>query len=130
MWAPMAEWEQFAEEIKDLPKDHPQVAAALKRVEQRRERDREMMDEKPPMQGYTAIIEAASDGTFGVFFPDLPGCTSAGDTIEEATTNAAEVMEFHLENMDDWPAPTDPASIVVHSDVIEVARIQVPAPAR
>lgn len=81
-------------------------------------------------RAYTAIIEAASDGTFGVFFPDIPGCTSAGDTIEEATTNAAEALGFHLEDMDDWPAPSDPASIVVDSDVIEVARIQVPAPAQ
>lgn len=77
------------------------------------------------MPSYTAIIEAASDGTFGVFFPDVPGCTSAGDTIEEATTNAAEALEFYLEDMDDWPAPSDPANIVVDSDVIEVARIQV-----
>ena len=78
-----------------------------------------MKDAQPAMQSYTAIIEAASDGTFGVFFPDVPGCTSAGDTIEEATTNAAEALEFHLENMDDWHAPSDPASIVAEHGLNE-----------
>lgn len=31
---------------------------------------------------YPAIIERGPEG-FGVFFPDLPGCVSAGDTQEE-----------------------------------------------
>jgi hypothetical protein len=36
---------------------------------------------------YTAIVEKAKNG-FGVFFPDLPGCTSFGRTVEEAAANA------------------------------------------
>ena len=37
------------------------------------------------------------DGTsYGVSFPDVPGCVSAGDTFEEAVANAAEALAGHL----------------------------------
>lgn len=44
---------------------------------------------------YTAIIEKAKDG-FGVFFPDLPGCTSFGKTVEEAAANAYTAAQAHV----------------------------------
>ena len=34
---------------------------------------------------------------FGVIVPDLPGCYSAGDTLEEAHSNAQESAELWLE---------------------------------
>lgn len=82
------------------------------------------------MTHYPAIIEKGGDG-FGVFFPDLPGCTSAGDTIEEATENAAVAVELYLEDMEDWPAPTalDKVPVPYDEEVTEVARVLVPAPA-
>jgi HicB_like antitoxin of bacterial toxin-antitoxin system len=40
------------------------------------------------MAHYIAIIEdAGPDHAVGVWFPDLPGCTSAGDDIDEALRN-------------------------------------------
>jgi predicted RNase H-like HicB family nuclease len=44
---------------------------------------------------YTAIIEKAKDG-FGVFFPDLPGCTSFGKTVEAAAANAYTAAQAHV----------------------------------
>jgi predicted RNase H-like HicB family nuclease len=42
---------------------------------------------------YPVAIEAGSDGTaFGVVVPDLPGCFSAGDTLDEAMTGAEEAV--------------------------------------
>ncbi len=38
-------------------------------------------------------------GSYGVVFPDLPGCTSGGATLTEAARNAAEALSFHLEGM-------------------------------
>jgi hypothetical protein len=38
---------------------------------------------------YPATVERAGDGDFGVFFPDLPGCTSGGDTL--AGSPAAQI---------------------------------------
>jgi predicted RNase H-like HicB family nuclease len=46
-------------------------------------------------QYFPAIIEKAKKG-FGVFFPDLPGCTSFGKTMEEAARNAEEALRGHL----------------------------------
>jgi len=43
---------------------------------------------------YTAIIEKASKG-YGVFFPDLPGCTSFGETVEKAAANAFVAAQAH-----------------------------------
>ena len=43
-------------------------------------------------------IEPGSDTTaFGVVVPDIPGCFSAGDTLELAFDNAAEAIEAHCE---------------------------------
>jgi predicted RNase H-like HicB family nuclease len=37
------------------------------------------------------------EGTsYGVSFPDVPGCISAGDTFEDAIENAAEALAGHL----------------------------------
>jgi predicted RNase H-like HicB family nuclease len=40
---------------------------------------------------YTALIDGKA-GAYGVHFPDLPGCTAMGATLEEAIVNAAEAM--------------------------------------
>ncbi|QPF83256.1 type II toxin-antitoxin system HicB family antitoxin [Bradyrhizobium genosp. L] len=50
------------------------------------------------MAHYVAIIEdAGPDHAIGVWFPDLPGCTSAGDDIDEALRNAPEALELYAE---------------------------------
>ncbi|MCD7840094.1 MAG: type II toxin-antitoxin system HicB family antitoxin [Erysipelotrichaceae bacterium] len=48
---------------------------------------------------YLAVLEPSTDG-YGVFFPDLPGCTSLGDNIEEAQKNAQEALELHIYGME------------------------------
>ncbi len=43
------------------------------------------------MACYTALFDGKA-GAYGVYFPDLPGCTAMGATLEEAIVNAAEAM--------------------------------------
>ena len=43
------------------------------------------------MARYTALIDGEV-GAYGVVFPDLPGCTAMGNSVEEAIANAAEAM--------------------------------------
>jgi predicted RNase H-like HicB family nuclease len=59
------------------------------------------------MSGYVALIHKDDGTSYGVSFPDLPGCISAGDTIEEAIENAAEALAGHLALMrtDGDPVP-------------------------
>lgn len=47
---------------------------------------------------YTAIVERSRTG-FSVFFPDVPGCVSAGRTEREAFEMAEEALSFHLAEM-------------------------------
>jgi predicted RNase H-like HicB family nuclease len=50
---------------------------------------------------YVAIIEdAGPEYAVGVWFPDLPGCTSAGDDIDEALRNAPEALELYAESFE------------------------------
>jgi predicted RNase H-like HicB family nuclease len=47
---------------------------------------------------YPIAIEHGDDShAFGVVVPDLPGCFSAGDTLEEAITNSAEAITLWIE---------------------------------
>ncbi|WP_439544637.1 type II toxin-antitoxin system HicB family antitoxin [Sandarakinorhabdus sp.] len=78
---------------------------------------------------YTAIIERSASG-FSLFFPDLPGCTSAGASVEDAAHAAREALALHIAGLraDDEPIPdTTPAdAIPADPDVTEFARLLVP----
>ena len=56
------------------------------------------------MTHYIAIIEdAGPDFAIGVWFPDLPGCTSGGDDIDEALRNASEALALYIEHLNKLP---------------------------
>jgi predicted RNase H-like HicB family nuclease len=78
---------------------------------------------------YPAIIERTGDGDYSVFFPDLPGLTSAGNNLQEAALSAEEALSGHLavsaEYGDNIPDPSDFGAIAVDPDVDEAARILV-----
>lgn len=44
-----------------------------------------------------AIEKGDEDTAYGVIVPDIPGCFSAGDTLEEAFENIREAIAGHLE---------------------------------
>lgn len=61
---------------------------------------------------YPIAIELGDDdGAYGVVVPDIQGCFSAGDTMEEALENAKEAITNHIEilveNGEKIPAPSD-----------------------
>ncbi|MEA2937901.1 MAG: hypothetical protein QOC56_1405 [Alphaproteobacteria bacterium] len=50
------------------------------------------------MPYYVAIVEdAGPDKAVGIWFPDLPGCFSAGDDVDEALRNAEEALMLYAE---------------------------------
>jgi len=60
---------------------------------------------------YPVAIETGdAKHAFGVVVPDLPGCFSAGDTLDDALTNSREAILLHLDGLLDdgqpFPAPT------------------------
>lgn len=49
---------------------------------------------------YVAVVEKEADSAFGVWFPDVEGCFSAGETLEEAVGNAAVALRQHAEALE------------------------------
>ena len=51
------------------------------------------------MPHYVAIVEdAGPENAVGIWFPDLPGCFSAGDDIDEALQNAQEALALYADS--------------------------------
>jgi len=48
---------------------------------------------------YPVVIHKDLDSDYGVTVPDLPGCFSAGTTLDEVLVNAREAIECHLEGI-------------------------------
>ena len=65
---------------------------------------------------YPIAIETGTDTqAFGVIVPDLPGCFSAGDTLDDAMTNAKEAIELWLEvAIDDGLVVPEPQTLAAH----------------
>ena len=62
-----------------------------------------------------AIEPGDDDHACGVVAPDLPGCFSAGDTLDEAIDSAKEAIELWLETViDDGGAVPQPKTIAEH----------------
>ncbi|USX27953.1 type II toxin-antitoxin system HicB family antitoxin [Oxalobacteraceae bacterium OTU3CINTB1] len=72
------------------------------------------------MKYLIAIEPGDASHAFGVVVPDLPGCFSAGDTLEKAIDNAREAIELWLEatieDGDDIPPPQAAAKHYANPD--------------
>jgi predicted RNase H-like HicB family nuclease len=70
---------------------------------------------------YPIVIEPGTETTaFGVVVPDLPGCFSAGDTLDEAITGAEEAaaawIDTALDAGDAVPAPSTLEAVRQHPE--------------
>jgi predicted RNase H-like HicB family nuclease len=62
------------------------------------------------MSQYVAIVEDAGPArAIGVWFPDLPGCFSAGDTLDEAISNASTAVALYAETLEEQGRTLPPA---------------------
>lgn len=79
---------------------------------------------------YVAVVERAGDG-YSVFFPDVPGCASAGDTLNEVVVNAGDALASHIalshQHGDEIGEPRPLEDIPVDPEVEEYGRFLVPA---
>jgi predicted RNase H-like HicB family nuclease len=64
---------------------------------------------------YPVVVHKDPHSDYGVTVPDLPGCFSAGETMDEVLTQVVEAIECHLEGLllDEEPIPP-PKSIEFH----------------
>ncbi|MBU0515572.1 MAG: type II toxin-antitoxin system HicB family antitoxin [Proteobacteria bacterium] len=52
---------------------------------------------------FPVVIHKDAKSSFGVTIPDISGCFTAGDTLDEAISNVQEAVEVHLEPGDPIP---------------------------
>ncbi len=64
---------------------------------------------------YPIAIHKDSGTAYGVAVPDLPGCFSVGDSLEEAIRMGTEAIELHLEGImadgEQFPIPSPIAEL-------------------
>jgi predicted RNase H-like HicB family nuclease len=71
---------------------------------------------------YPIVIHKEADSDYGVTVPDLPGCFSAGESLDDALIQAVEAIECHIEGVliDGEPIPL-PKSIEYHHQNLDYA---------
>ena len=47
------------------------------------------------MRQYIALIHKDTDSDYGVSFPDVPGCVTAGLDLDDARSMAEEALALH-----------------------------------
>jgi predicted RNase H-like HicB family nuclease len=50
---------------------------------------------------YTVIVEKTPNN-YSAYVPDLPGCISTGDTVDDVVANMEEAITVHLETPRRW----------------------------
>ena len=71
---------------------------------------------------YPIVIHKDPDSDYGVTVPDLPGCFSGGQTMDEAIENAVEAIECHIEGLlVDGETIPRPQSVEYHNDNTDFA---------
>ena len=68
---------------------------------------------------YYPAVFTAEDVGFSVRFPDLPGCFTEGDTIEEAYKMAASAIGLYAQKEDgafEFPKASEPKDIELDND--------------
>ncbi len=71
------------------------------------------------MRSYIAIISKEPGSVWGVHFPDLPGCTSASETMEGAVENAGKALRLWAEDELSLPEATSLDDLRKRADVRE-----------
>jgi len=66
---------------------------------------------------FEVVLTPEEDGGYSVTVPALPGCTSQGETREEALTMIREAIELYLESLeahgDPVPGPIEIEHVIV-----------------
>lgn len=74
------------------------------------------------MKYFHALVHKDADSAFGVTFPDLPGCFSAADDVQDILPNAVEALDLWFEDQPAVdPLPIDQVRDMVADDLAEGA---------
>jgi predicted RNase H-like HicB family nuclease len=72
-------------------------------------------------QRYAVIFERAQ-GNWAAYVPDLPGCITTADTLEQAERNIREAIEGHLRTLMEFGEPVpQPTSLAREIEITPAA---------
>jgi predicted RNase H-like HicB family nuclease len=82
---------------------------------------------------YIGIVHKEANSEWGISFPDLPGCISAAESLEELVDTAAEAVALHMEGLSEdhqkAPSPSTLEQVRTHEDAADALTfLPVPAP--
>ncbi len=69
------------------------------------------------MTQYTIIIEPTDTG-YSAYVPDLPGCITVGDTVEETRLFMKEAISLYIDTLKDKGMPVPPPAVL--SDLVAI----------
>ncbi len=64
------------------------------------------------MRAFIAFICKLPDARYCAFFPDLPGCSSTGDTIADTLVNAERALADYCRERQEFEEEIPPPSLV------------------
>ena len=64
---------------------------------------------------YVVVIEKAGDGSYSAYVPDLPGCVSCGDTLEEVRELIEQAVNLHIDSLRRHGEPVPPPTATTHN---------------
>lgn len=74
------------------------------------------------MSNYIAVVHKDSSSDFGVSFPDFPGCTTGGKSIDDVKDLSLEALSGHIKVMREFgekiPNPSKLDDIVADKDYL------------
>ena len=69
-----------------------------------------------------AVIFERTEGNWAAYVPDLPGCITTGDTLEQAERNIREAIEGHLRTLMEFGEPVpQPTSLAREIEITPAA---------
>jgi predicted RNase H-like HicB family nuclease len=85
---------------------------------------------------FPIVIHKDANSCYSVSIPDMPGCFTAGESMQEAVNNVQQAAECHYLEEPDLPVPSDLERWVNHPDFqngtwvmvdVDLSRLQVKA---
>jgi predicted RNase H-like HicB family nuclease len=72
------------------------------------------------MKKYAVVFEKAPNN-WAAYVPDLPGCVTAGNTLDDTRRLIAEAIEFHIEGMRLHGEPVPEPTAIAESIAVQAA---------
>ena len=68
---------------------------------------------------FVYVIEKAADGSFSAYVPDLPGCTTSADTVEDIRSGIKDAVGSYIDSLREHQEPIPCPSTV--AEIVEAA---------